>query len=67
MVATAAAITVLAKIVYRPWWLDGGRVEFRQLEDKLPTLDIGLVWPRHMTFSDTAQSSFDSVSKSGRV
>lgn len=44
MVAEEMAITVLALVAYRPWSLDGGRVEFRKLEDEIPTFDLGVVW-----------------------
>lgn len=46
MVATGAAITILSDVVYRPWSLDGGRVEARELDAKLPTMDVGLAWKR---------------------
>jgi DNA-binding transcriptional LysR family regulator len=44
MVATGAAITILASLVYRPWSLDGGRVELRPLKDPIPSLDLGIAW-----------------------
>lgn len=46
MVASGAAVTILSNLVYRPWALDGGRVEMRQLSPKVPTMDIGLAWHR---------------------
>lgn len=44
MVATGAAVTILASLVYRPWSLDSGRVELRPLRDSVPSLDLGIAW-----------------------
>lgn len=52
IVATGEAVTVLAHLVYRPWSLDGGRVESRPLSDKLPSLDLGLAWNPGKTLSE---------------
>jgi DNA-binding transcriptional LysR family regulator len=46
MVATGAAVTILARLVYRPWSLDGARVELRPLGNSVPTLDLGIAWKR---------------------
>lgn len=46
LVATGAGITVLPDMTYRPWSLEGDRLEARSLEVELPTLDVGLVWRR---------------------
>ena len=52
IVATGEAVTVLAHLVYRPWSLDGGRVESRPLSDRLPSLDLGLAWNPGKTLSE---------------
>lgn len=52
IVATGEAVTILAHLVYRPWSLDGGRVESRPLSDKLPSLDLGLAWNPGKTLSE---------------
>ena len=44
MVATGAAVTILANLVYRPWSLDGGRVEFRPIKESVPDLALGFAW-----------------------
>lgn len=66
MVATGAAVTVLAHIVFRPWSLDGGRVEFRQLKDRVPTLDLGLVWRPDRQFGEVEQRFYDYVRSAAR-
>jgi DNA-binding transcriptional LysR family regulator len=52
MVATGAAITILANLVYRPWSLDGDRVELRPLRENIPSLDLGLAWHRGRPLSE---------------
>lgn len=51
MVAAGLGVTILSRLVHRPWSLDGGRVEWRLIEDAPPTLDIGLVWRRGHAFT----------------
>ena len=49
MVAAGMGITVLSDMVYRPWSLEGQRLETRVLEDDIPTMDVGLAWCRNAT------------------
>ncbi len=44
MVANGMGITILSDMVYRPWSLDGRRVEVTSLADRIPTMDVGLAW-----------------------
>lgn len=44
MVATGIGITVLSDMVYRPWSLDGARIDTRELSDPVPSMDIGMAW-----------------------
>jgi DNA-binding transcriptional LysR family regulator len=46
LVATGAGVTVLPDMTYRPWSLEGDRLEARPLDIDLPTLDVGLAWRR---------------------
>ena len=46
MVAAGMGITVLSDMVYRPWSLEGQRIETRLLLDDIPTMDVGLAWVR---------------------
>ncbi|MEM9683874.1 MAG: LysR substrate-binding domain-containing protein, partial [Pseudomonadota bacterium] len=59
MVASGAAVTILSNLVYRPWALDGGRVEMRALSPKVPTMDIGLAWHRRHVPSAAEQRFTD--------
>ncbi|MEM1429753.1 MAG: LysR family transcriptional regulator [Pseudomonadota bacterium] len=44
LVASGQAVTILSDVVYRPWTLDGRRVERRDLTDPIPTMDVGMAW-----------------------
>ena len=44
MVAAGMGVTILSDMVYRPWSLDGQRIELRPVAANIPSMDIGLVW-----------------------
>jgi DNA-binding transcriptional LysR family regulator len=44
MVAAGMGVTILSDMVYRPWSLEGQRIETRLLVDAIPTMDVGLAW-----------------------
>lgn len=44
LVATGAALSIVPDALYRPWSLEGDRVEVRSLADACPTTDVGIVW-----------------------
>lgn len=44
MVANGMGVTILSDMVYRPWSLDGRRVEAVSLADRVPSMDVGLAW-----------------------
>ncbi|MBV7298241.1 LysR family transcriptional regulator [Enterovibrio paralichthyis] len=46
LVANDYGITILSDMVYRPWSLEGRRVEVRPLADHVPAMEVGLVWSR---------------------
>lgn len=46
LVATGAGMAVLPDLLYRPWSLEGDRLEARDLADEMPTLDVGIIWRR---------------------
>ncbi len=52
LVANDYGITILSDMVYRPWSLEGRRVEVRPLTDHVPAMDVGLVWSRKRARSD---------------
>lgn len=46
MVADGQGITVLSDMVYRPWSLEGKRIETINPSDPVPPMDVGLAWAR---------------------
>ncbi|QXN51371.1 MULTISPECIES: LysR family transcriptional regulator [Pseudomonas] len=44
LVAAGQGVSILSDFVYRPWSLEGQRISRRMLTDKIPTMDIGIVW-----------------------
>ena len=46
MVANGTGVTILSDMVYRPWSLEGQRIETRTLDDVVPSMDVGMAW-RH--------------------
>jgi DNA-binding transcriptional LysR family regulator len=44
MVAAGMGVTILSDMVYRPWSLEGHRLERRIVEAEIPTMDVGLAW-----------------------
>lgn len=46
MVAAGMGVTVLSDMVYRPWSLEGQRIEQRPVTEGAPSMDVGLVWAR---------------------
>ncbi|TWG89289.1 DNA-binding transcriptional LysR family regulator [Cupriavidus gilardii J11] len=51
LVAAGRGIAVLSDLVYRPWSLEGQRIARRTLADKVPSMDVGMVW-RHEPMLD---------------
>lgn len=44
MVANGMGVAILSDMVYRPWSLEGRRIETITLKDKVPRMDVGLAW-----------------------
>jgi DNA-binding transcriptional LysR family regulator len=55
MVAAGMGVTILSDMVYRPWSLEGQRIEQRVTVEPVPSMDVGLTWARHRPLSAPAQ------------
>jgi DNA-binding transcriptional LysR family regulator len=44
LVATGAGLAILPSLVYRPWSLEGDRIEIRDVSGDLPSVQVGLAW-----------------------
>ncbi|WP_107706318.1 LysR family transcriptional regulator [Nocardioides allogilvus] len=51
IVANGNGITILSDMVYRPWSLEGKRVETRVPQHQVPDMKIGLAWRRGASFT----------------
>ena len=67
LVATGAGIAILPSLVYRPWSLEGDRIEIRDVSGDLPSVQVGLAWrrgaplaPPALNFIRAAQSAISS-------
>lgn len=61
MVANRTGVTILSDMVYRPWSLEGQRIE-RRTVDSVPSMDVGLAWPRDAELSPAARAFHDFLS-----
>ncbi len=59
LVANGMGICILSDMVYRPWSLEGRRVEIRELAEKVPTMDVGLAWSNTVLHTEAAKSFMD--------
>ncbi len=60
IVANGNGITILSDMVYRPWSLEGKRVETVVVEHPVPDMQIGLAWRRGMRFTPAMTALHDS-------
>ncbi len=56
MVAVGSGVTILSDLVYRPWSLEGDRIDAHEIIDEVPTMDIGLAWSKDRKHSKCARS-----------
>ena len=63
LVASGAGVSFLPDLVYRPWSLEGDRIDSRDVSSQLPVIQVGLVWRRGAKIS-AATKSFLSVAQS---
>ncbi|MCY1125468.1 LysR family transcriptional regulator [Frigidibacter sp. RF13] len=56
LVATGAGVALLPSLVYRPWSLEGDRIEIRDVSGDLPSVQVGLVWRKGAPLSTVARN-----------
>ncbi|WP_274630294.1 LysR substrate-binding domain-containing protein [Arvimicrobium flavum] len=66
LVATGAGIALLPDLVYRPWSLEGDRIESRDISGSLPVVQVGMVWRRGSGLSQAARD-FIGLAQSQRT
>lgn len=55
LVATGAGVAILPSLVYRPWSLEGDRIEIRDVSGDLPSVQVGLVWRKGAPLTPAAR------------
>lgn len=56
LVATGAGVALLPSLVYRPWSLEGDRIEIRDVSGDLPSVQVGLCWRKGAPLSAVARA-----------
>jgi DNA-binding transcriptional LysR family regulator len=65
LVATGAGIALLPDLVYRPWSLEGDRIESRDVSGSLPVVQVGIVWRKGSSLPQSARD-FVGIAESMR-
>ncbi|MBB5573069.1 DNA-binding transcriptional LysR family regulator [Rhizobium paranaense] len=55
LVATGAGVALLPDLVYRPWSLEGDRIESRDVSGALPVVQVGMVWRKGSSLPQAAR------------
>ena len=61
MVANGMGICILSDMVYRPWSLEGRRVEVIEVSEKVPTMDVGLAWSNNAVHNEAAKAFIEFI------
>jgi DNA-binding transcriptional LysR family regulator len=64
MVAAGMGITILSDMVYRPWSLEGQRIDVRDIQGTVDTMDVGLAWRRSKERTEAARAFCELLSTS---
>lgn len=56
LIASRNGVTILSDMMYRPWSLEGDRIEVREVAANIPTLNAGIAWPRAKALSLAAET-----------
>jgi DNA-binding transcriptional LysR family regulator len=54
LVAHGFGVTILSDMVFRPWSLEGKRIEARPILDAVPHMDAGIIWQKQKKLSKPA-------------
>lgn len=67
LIAFRNGVTILSDMMYRPWSLEGDRIEVREVAGTIPTMNTGLAWSRSRepslqarTFIEFCRIEYDS-------
>jgi DNA-binding transcriptional LysR family regulator len=55
LVATGMGLAIMPDLIYRPWSLEGDRIDIRDVSGDLPSVQVGLAWRRGAPLPDLAR------------
>ncbi len=61
LVATGAGVAILPELVYRPWSLEGDRIEMREISGDMPAVQVGMAWRRGSGLTPAARDFIELV------
>ena len=67
LVAVGIGVAVLPSLMYRPWSLEGDRLEARPLLEDLPRIEIGVAWRKGSLLGEAARQFLVVVGEHSRV
>jgi DNA-binding transcriptional LysR family regulator len=67
LIANGQGVTILSDMMYRPWSLEGDRIEVREVAATIPSLTTGVVWPRAASLNVAAQTFLNFCRTDGEV
>ena len=67
LVATGAGLAILPSLVYRPWSLEGDRIEIRDVSGDLPSVQVGLAWRKGAPMTAPASNFIRSAQSTTAV
>jgi DNA-binding transcriptional LysR family regulator len=56
LIAHGFGVTILSDMVYRPWSLEGKKIEARPILDVVPDLEVGLIWKPKRALDNAADA-----------
>jgi DNA-binding transcriptional LysR family regulator len=56
MVASGMGVTILSDMIYRPWSLEGDRIETRDIAEGVPTVDVSIAFASRRALSGPART-----------
>ena len=55
-VAQGLGVTILSEMVYRPWSLEGKKINAVPIEGGVPVMEVGMFWHKSVPLCETAQA-----------
>lgn len=59
LVSHGFGVTILSEMVFRPWSLEGKRIEARDVANSIPQMDVGMLWCKNSPPSPAARAFID--------